>query len=114
MTTTTNEIATIYFDSWQRRDFDSLAGILADGVEFTGSMGQVTGVPDCIRGLTGVRGMVEDIVVVKRWVDGADALTWFELRREGRDPVPTVNWSHVEDGRITRIRVTFDPRPLLG
>ncbi|MBV8940342.1 MAG: nuclear transport factor 2 family protein [Solirubrobacterales bacterium] len=24
-----------------------------------------------------------------------------------------VNWSHVEAGRITRIRVTFDPRPLL-
>ena len=25
-----------------------------------------------------------------------------------------VNWSHIEDGQITRIRVTFDPRPLLG
>jgi hypothetical protein len=25
-----------------------------------------------------------------------------------------VNWSHVEAGRITRMRVTFDPRPLLG
>ena len=29
-------------------------------------------------------------------------------------PLPTVNWSHVEDRRITAIRVTFDPRPLLG
>jgi hypothetical protein len=28
-------------------------------------------------------------------------------------PVPTANWSHVENGKITSIRVTFDPRPLL-
>jgi len=22
------------------------------------------------------------------------------------------NWTHVEDGKVTRVRVTFDPRPL--
>lgn len=113
-TLTTDQAATHYFDHWQRRDFDALAEILAEDVDFRGSMGQVSGVADCIRGLTGVRGMVDDIAVVRRWVDGADAITWFELRRDGHDPIPTVNWSHVEDGRITRIRVTFDPRPLLG
>jgi hypothetical protein len=26
--------------------------------------------------------------------------------------LPTVNWRHIEDGKITSIRVTFDPRPL--
>jgi hypothetical protein len=25
-----------------------------------------------------------------------------------------VNWGHVEDGHLPRIRATFDPRPLLG
>jgi hypothetical protein len=47
-------------------------------------------------------------------VDGPDVLTWFELRTATAGPLPVVNWSHVEDGRITRILVTFDPRPLLG
>jgi hypothetical protein len=51
-------------------------------------------------------------VVLKRWVDGPDVITWFDLHTHDAPPVPTVNWSHVEDGRITRIRVTFDPRPL--
>jgi hypothetical protein len=37
----------------------------------------------------------------------------FELHSAGTDPIPTVNWSCVESGRIARIRVTFDPRPLL-
>jgi len=25
-----------------------------------------------------------------------------------------LNWSHVQDGRITRIRVAFDPRAIVG
>jgi hypothetical protein len=52
--------------------------------------------------------------VIHRWVDGPDVLTWFELRTATAGPMAIVNWTHVEDGRITRIRVTFDPRPLLG
>jgi hypothetical protein len=41
-------------------------------------------------------------------------MTWFELRTATAGPMAIVNWSHVEDGRTTRIRVTFDPRPMLG
>jgi hypothetical protein len=39
--------------------------------------------------------------------------SWFALHTSVAGVIePVVNWSHVEDGRITRIRVTFDPRPL--
>lgn len=111
--TTTHDLASTYFSSWQARDFDTLRTVLADDVDFAGPMGTAAGVDDCVAGLRGVRGMVGDIQVVKIWADGADAITWFELHRAAQDPVPTVNWSHVENGRINRIRVTFDPRPLL-
>ena len=57
--------------------------------------------------------MISDIVVVKRFVDGSDVLTWFELHTTDAAPMPTVHWSHVEDGKIIRIRVVFDPRPIL-
>ncbi len=43
-----------------------------------------------------------------------EEVTWFVLRTGAAGPLPVVNWSHVEDGQITRILVTFDPRPLLG
>ena len=47
------------------------------------------------------------------WVDGPDVITWFRLKTTVADAeLPVVNWSHVEDGRITAIKVTFDPRPL--
>ncbi|GAB2466933.1 nuclear transport factor 2 family protein [Jatrophihabitans fulvus] len=111
----TRRAADTYFSSWQARDFDAFTALLADDVDFVGAMGAVQGVEQCVGGLRGVRDMVDGIDVVKRWVDGADAITWFELRREGKDAVPTVNWSHVgSDGRIDRIRVTFDVRRLLG
>jgi ketosteroid isomerase-like protein len=111
--TTTRETARNYFTAWDAQDFDRLAGVLADDVDFVGPMGTAHGVEQALGGLRGVRGMVDKIAVTKIWTDGPDAITWFEFRRAGTDPVSTVNWSHVEDGRITRIRVTFDPRPLI-
>jgi hypothetical protein len=45
--------------------------------------------------------------------EGDDVITWFELQTKD-GPLPVANWSHVEGGRITQIRATFDPRPILG
>jgi hypothetical protein len=56
--------------------------------------------------------IVENIVIHKMFVDGPDVLTWFDLHTSVAEPAPTANWSHVESGKITRIRVTFDARPL--
>jgi hypothetical protein len=56
--------------------------------------------------------IVTDIVIQKMFVDGADVLTWFDLHTSVAPPAPTANWSRVQNGKITRIRVTFDPRDL--
>ena len=59
--------------------------------------------------------MMTDLVVHKVFVAGAeDVLTWFDIYTEQAGPMPTANWSHVEDGKVTRIRATFDPRPITG
>ena len=39
-------------------------------------------------------------------------ITWFELHTADTEPLPAVNWRHVQNGKISSIRVTFDPRPL--
>jgi hypothetical protein len=103
-----------YFAGWINRDFDALGEILAEDVDFVGSMGKVRGRAGCVQGLAGVRQMIDGIRVVDRWADGPDVITWFELLRDGAEPIPVTNWSHIEEGLVTRIRVTFDPRPLLG
>ncbi|MGM7668996.1 nuclear transport factor 2 family protein [Microbacterium sp. A93] len=110
----TSRAATIYFDAWRDRDFDLLRTVLADDVEFAGVLGSAHGADECIAGLRGMaEGVMDDLVLHARVVEGQDAMTWFDLVAKNGAVVPTVNWSHVENGLITRIRVTFDPRPLL-
>lgn len=105
--------AVAYFDAWKARDWDRLRSVLADTVTFRGPLGQADGADACLEGIKGMSDVIEDIVVLKRFTNGPDVVTWFDLHTT-TGLLPTANWSHVEDGRIARIRVTFDPRPLVG
>jgi len=107
-------VAAAYFDAWKNNDIERVRPLLHAEVAFDGAPGSTRGVEDTIAGLGRMFAMTEQVEVLHRWVDGPDVLTWFELRTEAAGPLAIVNWSHVEAGRITRIRVTFDPRPLLA
>lgn len=113
MTDNAGTLAETYIAAWKARDFDTLRSILADDVTFTGPFARLDNAADCVEGLRKMSEIVTDIVVRKRLADETDAFTWFDLYTTGAPPVATVNWSHAEAGKITRIEVTFDPRPLL-
>ena len=108
-------VASAYFDAWKANDIERVRPLLHTDVDFVGALGKTQGVEETLSGLAGMFAMTRQVEVIHRWVDGADVLTWFELRTAtAAGPMAIVNWSHVEDGHITRIRVTFDPRPMLG
>lgn len=107
-------IAEAYFAAWKAKDFDRYESLLAADVSFAGPLGTADGAGECRKGIEGMSRIVTDIVVRKMWVAGPDVLTWFDLHTSVAPPCPTANWSRVENGRITRIRATFDPRPLLA
>jgi hypothetical protein len=111
---TPTDLAEGYFAAWAARRPDDVRPLLADDVTFRGPLGTADGADNCVAGLAGMFGATDSVQVVRRWVDGDDVLTWFSLEMGGRGPMPVVNWSHVRDGAIDRIRVTFDPRPLFG
>jgi hypothetical protein len=106
-----------YFRGWNAEDADALHGLLDPGVTFQGPMGTADGPDECVAGLLGMRkGFLEEVVVEKLLEDGDEVLTWFQMRTrlEGVEPFPVVNRMHVGPRGIDRIRVVFDPRPLLG
>jgi hypothetical protein len=105
-------IAATYFSSWKDRDFSTLRSLLADDVTFRGPLASIDGADSCVEGLTGMAQIVTDIVVQKTFADGPDVLTWFDLHTTVAPPCPTANWSRVENGKITSIRVAFDARGL--
>jgi hypothetical protein len=107
------ELAERYFVAWQTRDERALMQILAENVTFRGPLGSANGRAECIAGLLGMLGIVTSIEVQARVADEHDVITWFELHTNVAPPAPTANWSHVEHGRITRIRVAFDPREIV-
>ncbi|MFE6050854.1 nuclear transport factor 2 family protein [Kitasatospora sp. NPDC056446] len=116
MTTTKNarELAESYFTAWEAGEFETIRGLLADDVEFVGALGTASGVEEALAGLRGLGQVLEKIDVKVRVAEGDDVVTWFELNTSIAPPAPTANWMHTENGKIARIRVTFDPRGLLA
>ena len=106
--------AATYFDAWLAKDFARLRSVLADDVDFAGPLGQVKGADGCLRGLQGLSAIMTGIQVQQIFTAGSEVLTWYDMATTVADPVPVANWMHVEDGKITRIRVAFDPRGIAG
>lgn len=108
------DVAERYFTAWQARDEKELMQILAEDVTFRGPLGTANGRAECIAGLMGMLRVVTSIEAQARVADDHDVITWFDLHTSVAPPAPTANWSHVQDGRIVRIRVAFDPREIVG
>lgn len=111
-TMTPTEAAERYFAAWEGKTVENLRELLSPQVTFRGPMGATNGVDDTIAGLSGLAAATTELTVRKRLGDDTGVMTWFELSVEGSEPMSTVNWTQVEDGQVTAINVTFDPRPL--
>ncbi len=108
----TATVAETYFRAWLDHDWATLRSILADDVTFHGPLASLDDADSCVDGLRGMSKIMTGLDVKKTFVAGDDVLTWFDLHTSVADPAPTANWSHVENGKITAIQVTFDARPL--
>jgi hypothetical protein len=106
------QLAATYFRSWKNKDFATLRSTLADDATFRGPLGAADDAESCMQGLRGMAQIITDIVIQHMFVDGSDVLTWFDLHTTVAPPCPTANWSHIENGKIKTIRVTFDARAL--
>jgi predicted transcriptional regulator len=108
------KVAQEYFDAWRDRDFSRLRETLDDHVTFSGPLGHYETADSYIRGLRSLSDSIADVVVQKIFVDGQDVTTWFDIYVRGSPPYLTANWTHVQDGKITRVLVAVDPRPFLN
>ncbi|MFC4014229.1 nuclear transport factor 2 family protein [Nonomuraea purpurea] len=107
-------VADAYFDAWQANQPSQLADVLAHDVRVNGPLGQIDGAAQYQVSLGRIFAITGELVFHKRWVDGGDVMTWFDLHpRDGSEPFPVASWLQIEDGRITRVRVTFDLGKLL-
>jgi peroxiredoxin len=113
-TMTPTETMRRYFEFWNARDFDAFEAQLADDITIAGPLGTATGTAACRRGMEGLAERMDRAEVLAMVADGPQVLTWFDFHTPDADPVPAAYWAQVEAGRVWRVRVAFDPRPLLG
>ena len=107
-------LATTYVAAWQDHDWTTLRSILADDVTFRGPLGRADSAEECIAGLRAMARTLDHIDVRARLSDDTQVITWFDLHSTVAPPTPTANWTRVRDGKITSIRVAFDPRAMLA
>ena len=114
MTSNLKNIATSYFEALKSHDFEALRSLMIDNTTFIGPLAKCTNAEECMHGLRGLASIATDIVIKHMWIDNFDVLTWFELNTTKTvEPLSICNWMHIEKGKITSIKVTFDPRALL-
>jgi hypothetical protein len=111
---TSTETMQRYFETWNAHEFDAFEAQLADDITFAGPLGTANGPAECRRGIEGLATIIDHVEVLAMVADGPDVITWCELHTPDPTAIPVANWARVEDGWIRRVRVTFDPRPLLG
>ncbi|TWS22661.1 nuclear transport factor 2 family protein [Tsukamurella sputi] len=107
-------LAEIYFACWEAKDFAPLRSHLAPDCRFAGVFGVATGPDEFLAGLTGMAGATDSLAVRARVADDTDVITWFDLGMGGAPATAVANWTHVENGLITEVNVTFDPREILA
>lgn len=111
---TPRQIAELYFDSWANGDPQPLRAYLAGDVTFDGVLGSTRGPDEFLAGLAGMFAATSRNDVLLRLADDTDVVTWSELSIGDAEPMQVANWTHVENGLITAVRVTFDPRPMFA
>ncbi len=116
MTENTNprQIAETYFQCWENKDFAPLRPYLAPDCAFRGVFGVAHGPDEFLQGLSGMAQGTDSVRVRARLADEQDVITWFDLAMGGAPATAVANWTHVENGLITEVNVTFDPREILA
>jgi SnoaL-like domain len=107
-------IVSASFDAWRAHGPGALRELLADDAAFTGPLGHSENANDNREAIGRMFAITTGIVIPKMAADGDDVLTWSDLHTSVAPPAAVANWSQIENGKIARVRATFDPRPILA
>lgn len=98
-----------FLNALNREDFDSASNYVNDDLQFIGVLGSRDGATAY---LSDMRQLKIKYVIKKSFSDGQDVCVLCDFQMTGRSVFGS-GWYQLMNGRISSIRVVFDPRPLL-
>ncbi len=111
MATDARTVVETYFNAWKINDFVAMRSVLADALDFAGPIDRFESADAYQQAIRGLSQVKTDIILHRCIADGPDVITWYDLHTRIAPPAPVAEWSRVDNGKITRVRVVFDPRP---
>lgn len=111
MKTTSNseKVVMTFINALNSEDFTAAREQLADGMKFDGVMGSRDSAEAYISDMTRMKFKYK---VKKVFADEEDVCLLYDIDMAGAT-IFTCGWYHVESGKISSLKVVFDPRPLL-
>ncbi|HTW55314.1 MAG TPA: nuclear transport factor 2 family protein [Thermoplasmata archaeon] len=113
--TSAKDVVMSYQAAMGKGDWKGARGHLADHLEFSGPLDTFHKADDYIAALQKLFPMVEKVDVKRVFAENADVVILCDLHF--KPPMPTmyvVEWYTVTGGKISRVQVVFDPRPMAG
>jgi ketosteroid isomerase-like protein len=112
--TDAGSIASRCLAAWTSGDMVATRALLDDGMRFVGPLGQTLGADEYVAGVSALGEYVTGADQHEVIVDGDDVCIVYDLLTDTTaGPIPCAGWYQVRDGKVTWVRVFFDPRPLL-
>jgi hypothetical protein len=109
ITTNAGRVVTTFINALNNEDFVLAGNQLTQDMKFDGVMGQRDGAEAYISDMSRMKFKYH---IKKMFVDGDDVCLLYDINM-GSATIFTCGWYHLEDGKISSLKVVFDPRPLL-
>ena len=94
-----------------KEDFNEAKDYLNKDFKFQGPMGERNGADIYIEDM---EKMKFKYIIDKAFAEEEDVCVIYEIDMSGKAKIATCGLYHLDHGRISSLKVLFDPRPLLG
>lgn len=108
--TNAREVVLSCVDAINREDFTAARQYVSDDMSFTGVLGSRQGNDAYFKDMEKMRLKYD---VKKVFVDGSDVCLFYDLKMSGTT-IFVCAWYEVAGGKISSLKVIFDPRPVLA
>lgn len=106
------ELVMEYLDAANRKDWKSARSYVSDNVSYVGPLNSFDKAEQYVKYFEHLD--LPKMDIKKVFVDGNDVCEFHEVKVDTQpEPLLVCMWFHVDDGKISSIRIVFDPRPFL-
>lgn len=108
------EVVMEYIEAVNRNDFKSARSYVSDNISYAGPINSFDKAETYLKYLEHLVMNGLRLDVKKVFADGDDVCEFHEVNLDTLpEPLLVCMWFHVDDGKISWIKIVFDPRPFL-